>query len=514
MKFSNLILIGVLLSFIAFTKCNRDNNNQVIVEIKTEPGSYDSVGCYLSRNSIAAYSLWGFSHSNFDTAGYTKLILENDGINWLFLCFHKEDEKTDWDSRSRVFLIVRPGEHYKICHFPDSTVFFKINGNFDEGQTFFNDFEHLQPRPFNLDVKDPGILYSDLIDTIEQTLTPLRKLLDEKRIDRTFYKIAKAKVEYQFVLGFSEGLKRRYSYYTRSDFEPPRNIVPINILEEKYYKLIEAIFKQFPYNSKYAPLVSNYGDYLNNYVWFNTLKDTSFNYSTEKLENVEFAGEIFNDELCEFYFAHQFQRFSLRGGIGEELERYDVFLEQYPNSAYKPGIERHLIFAGKFYSEMYPLAHSDTKDNETKIKFGKYIMSEDITIIDEDDDILSLDSLLRMFRGKKIFIDNWASWCLPCRGEFIHADTLYTFLKNHGYEMLYISSDKDKDKWLSTIQQYQLKGFHFRITTPEIRKELVKLAPTIPRYFIVDTSGQIFEYDAKRPSSGEELYQQLLKYMK
>ena len=194
--------------------------------------------------------------------------------------------------------------------------------------------------------------------------------------------------------------------------------------------------------------------------------------------------------------------------------RYKVFLEQYPNSLYKPGIERHLSRRREFLSEMYPVSDRDKKDNENSNNLSGFIMPLDVNIIDGKSDIKSLDTLLTMFKGKNIYIDNWASWCFPCRGEFVYADTLYKFLQKHNYVMLYISSDDYEDKWLGTIQQYNLKGYHYRIATPELRKEIKKLAPAIPRYLIVDKRGKIVEYEAKRPSTEEELYKQLLQYVK
>lgn len=507
----------LLLLFLS-NSCKKEKSNLVTVEIKIEPGVYDSLGYYLSRNQIVAYSLWNFRRAYFDSTGYLRLNMENNNINWFFISFSTKDLDDSYEDpmfsyKSRVYLLVRPGESYKITYDPDSVSLFTIEGDYNEGQKFYNNFQILRPTPFNMDVTNTKQLFTDLEDTIKKSLAPLKELYKEKRIDRTFFNAAKAQVEYHFAWLVLTGLKFRYSYYKNSELKPPEKMIPVNVLEEKYFKLIGAIFSMYPYDSKYAPMFSDYGSYLNDYIWFKTLKDTAFN-NRDKLKKVEFAKNLFNKELHEYYFAHQFCSFSLKEGPEMAAMRYKAFLEQYPNSLFIPGIDRLLLFASGFLSEMYPVSDRDKKDNENSNTQSSFIMSTDVNIIDGKSDITSLDTLLTMFKGKNIFIDNWASWCMPCRGEFDYADTLYKFLQKHNYVMLFISSDKDEDKWLGTIQLYNLKGYHYRIANPELRKENLKLAPAIPRYMIVDKKGKIVEYDAKFPSSGEELYEQLLQYVK
>lgn len=76
-----------------------------------------------------------------------------------------------------------------------------------------------------------------------------------------------------------------------------------------------------------------------------------------------------------------------------------------------------------------------------------------------------MEALLSRFAGKKVYIDVWATWCGPCKDEFAHEGVLHGLLENKGYEMLYLSIDKDRDdsQWREMVAYYQLRGCHARV---------------------------------------------------
>ena len=56
------------------------------------------------------------------------------------------------------------------------------------------------------------------------------------------------------------------------------------------------------------------------------------------------------------------------------------------------------------------------------------------------------------FRGKYLLIDFWASWCGPCRRENPNVVNLYKEYKDKGFEILGVSLDNNREKWLKAIQ--------------------------------------------------------------
>lgn len=58
------------------------------------------------------------------------------------------------------------------------------------------------------------------------------------------------------------------------------------------------------------------------------------------------------------------------------------------------------------------------------------------------------------FKGKTIILHFWASWCVPCQDEAPEVVALYnTFRSNPGFEMMSISLDTDKNKWLKAWEE-------------------------------------------------------------
>lgn len=57
------------------------------------------------------------------------------------------------------------------------------------------------------------------------------------------------------------------------------------------------------------------------------------------------------------------------------------------------------------------------------------------------------------FRGKVLLVDFWASWCGPCRKENPHVKKLYEKYADKGFEVLGVSLDKTKDRWVQAIKK-------------------------------------------------------------
>lgn len=141
---------------------------------------------------------------------------------------------------------------------------------------------------------------------------------------------------------------------------------------------------------------------------------------------------------------------------------------------------------------------------------------EDYAVID------SFDELLKRFEGRTVYIDLWATWCIPCVAEFKHKDELHNFTKNHDIDVLYISVDQDKDdeKWKSMIAENNLSGYHLRASRKlgnDIRQLFSRkidrgLAFSIP-YYIIAKDGEVTLKNAPRPSSKDHLFDELKKHL-
>jgi len=96
------------------------------------------------------------------------------------------------------------------------------------------------------------------------------------------------------------------------------------------------------------------------------------------------------------------------------------------------------------------------------------------------------------YKGKYVLVEFWASWCSPCRAESPNLLKQYAAYKDKGFEILGVSVDSDKGKWMEAIKKdgltwpqiSDLKGWE-----NEARK--VYGISGVPANFLVSPEGKI-----------------------
>ncbi|MEO8235167.1 MAG: TlpA disulfide reductase family protein [Flavobacterium sp.] len=122
---------------------------------------------------------------------------------------------------------------------------------------------------------------------------------------------------------------------------------------------------------------------------------------------------------------------------------------------------------------------------------------------------------LEELKGKYVYIDVWATWCGPCRGEIPFLQKVEEKYQGKNIEFVSISIDvqKDFEKWKKFVSDKQLGGTQL-FADNNWNSDFVKnLGITgIPRFILIDPAGKIINADAQRPSSPElqEVFDKLL----
>lgn len=128
-------------------------------------------------------------------------------------------------------------------------------------------------------------------------------------------------------------------------------------------------------------------------------------------------------------------------------------------------------------------------------QFSQEALQEKLTSINEE--VVDFQDVLDKHKGKKIFIDVWASWCKDCLESIPKIKALQE--QNPQVVFVFLSVDKKQTHWKSAINRLSLSGDHYFINKG-FDGELSDFLNLnwIPRYLIIDESGTIEVFKATK----------------
>lgn len=110
---------------------------------------------------------------------------------------------------------------------------------------------------------------------------------------------------------------------------------------------------------------------------------------------------------------------------------------------------------------------------------------------------------LSELKGKNLYIDLWASWCVPCCKEVPYLQKLEKEIKNKKVKFISISIDENKEAWKERMQQLHMEGNQYIVVGQELNNMLN--VQSIPHFLIYNAEGKLIQYKAPRPSEDEEV---------
>jgi thiol-disulfide isomerase/thioredoxin len=123
---------------------------------------------------------------------------------------------------------------------------------------------------------------------------------------------------------------------------------------------------------------------------------------------------------------------------------------------------------------------------DSNITFNQYTLADfNLRVKDLDGNLISMSA----YRGQVIFLNFWATWCLPCVAELPSLNKLYQELKEENIAFLLITNeDLAKAKAYHIKKKYEIP---FHIIDQEGNMPKSYFSPTIPTTFIINKEGHI-----------------------
>lgn len=126
---------------------------------------------------------------------------------------------------------------------------------------------------------------------------------------------------------------------------------------------------------------------------------------------------------------------------------------------------------------------TETVHSEAEVGVEVGMQAPDFTINNVNGDEVSLSD----YRGTKVFLNFWASWCPPCKEEMPAIQKLHKNYDN--IKVVTVNSGEGKDKVLNYLMEY---NFSFTTLLDKNRKVTTDyLIRGIPSTFVIDKDGII-----------------------
>jgi len=260
-------------------------------------------------------------------------------------------------------------------------------------------------------------------------------------------------------------------------------------------------FFEFGIDTNFVSMMYPY--HLQNYVYWKTAGDSSITKAIKAghfKQALTLGAEIFSKEPP---------------SISRDYMMFTFFSIQLKKT---PALQDELSFMKKYFTDPalyhYLELLSDRIRNvvvkPTALAKMQYLDKENKVSTIKDPDFLKF--LSKKYAGKVIYLDIYASWCVPCLDEIKFTPALHQKLKDKNVVFVNLCLQSTAKNWRSLVKEKNIKGENYFLDDDESKLLMGNFnIGGFPTYILIDSKGFIKTVNAPRPSELEKLEKEIEK---
>lgn len=130
-------------------------------------------------------------------------------------------------------------------------------------------------------------------------------------------------------------------------------------------------------------------------------------------------------------------------------------------------------------------------------------LTDDFILLSPSGQKITFSEVLKQLKGKKIYVDFWASWCEPCLMEMPVSKQLRNNSVYKDVTFVYLALNDKEERWKAAWKKAGVENYRHNYLILNSKDaffiEKYKIS-TIPRYMLIDEDGKIVNSNAQKPS--------------